>query len=98
MLAMFMKGDADGDGNLTREELPASFQPRMAQLDLNSDGVLDPAELKKMMQEFQKRREGSREEARDPILYGVAVADGTIVIRTGTRLYAVGNSTSKVKE
>lgn len=98
MLAMMMKGDADQDGNLTREELPESFQPRMAQLDLNSDGVLDQSELQKMMEEFSKRREGSREEARDPILYGVAAADGVIVIRTGTRLYAIGQSNSAEKE
>jgi hypothetical protein len=42
-----------------------------------------------MEESFRKRREGSKDSARDPIVYGVAAADGAFVIRTGTRLYCV---------
>lgn len=89
MIAMLMKGDANEDGILSKEEIPEPFQPMLPRLDLNKDGALDAEELKAMEESFRKRREGSREGARDPIVYGIAAADGTILVRTGTRLYAI---------
>ena len=62
----------------------------MGRIDLNKDKFLDAEELKAMEESFRKRREGSKDLARDPIVYGVAAADGAFVIRTGTRLYCVG--------
>ena len=58
-------------------------------IDLNKDKVLDAEELKAMKESLRKRREGSKDSARDPIVYGVAAADGAFVIRTGTRLFCV---------
>lgn len=89
MLAMLMKGDVNKDGILTKAEVPKPFQAMFPQVDLNKDGSLDAEELKTMEESFRKRREGSREGARDPIVYGIAAAEETIVLRTGTRLYAV---------
>lgn len=94
MMAMLMKGDANEDGILTKDEIPEPFQEMLPRIDLNMDGSLDAEELKAMQESFQKRREGSREGARDPIVYGIAAADGTILVRTGTRLYAI-NQESK---
>ena len=60
-----------------------------ANIDLTKDKVLDADELKAMEESFRKRREGSKDSARDPIVYGVAAADRAFVIRTGTRLFCV---------
>ena len=97
MLASMLQGDANKDGVLTQAELPKPFQAMFGRLDLNGDGALDGDELKAMEESFRKRREGSREGARDPIVYGIAAADGTIVIRTGTRLYAICSSAKAVR-
>jgi len=92
MMAMLTKGDANQDGILTKDEIPEPFQAMLPRVDLNGDGSLDAEELKAMEESFRKRREGSRAGARDPIVYGIAAADGTIVVRTGTRLYAISET------
>lgn len=89
MMAALTKGDANGDGIITEQELPAEFREMLPRIDLNGDKSLDAAELKAMEESFRRRREGSRDAARDPIVYGVAAADGTFLIRTGTRLYCI---------
>jgi len=89
MAAMLLKSDANGDGKISEAELPAEFKEMMARVDLNKDAVIDAEELKAMEESFRQRREGSKDSARDPIVYGVAAADGAFVIRTGTRLYCV---------
>ena len=89
MIAALMKGDANQDGILTKEEIPEPFQAMLPRVDLNADGSLDADELKAMEESFRQRREGSREGARDPIVYGIAAAEGTIVVRTGTRVYGI---------
>lgn len=89
MLAMLMKGDANKDGKISPDELPAEFREMMPRVDLNKDDVIDADELRAMEESFRKRREGSRESARDPIVYGVAAGEGAFVIRTGTRLFCV---------
>lgn len=93
MMAALMKNDANGDGTLQAEELPEQFRGMLARVDTNGDGALDAAELKSMQEQFRKRRANSRESSRDPIVYGVAAVNDWIVIRTGTRLYAVSSST-----
>jgi Ca2+-binding EF-hand superfamily protein len=89
MIALLMKGDTNKDGKITAEELPEEFKELMPRVDLNRDGVIDAEELRAMEEGFRKRREGSRESARDPIVYGVAAGEGAFVIRTGTRLFCV---------
>jgi outer membrane protein assembly factor BamB len=89
MMATLMKSDANGDGKISEEELSPDFREMMGRIDLNKDKLLDAEELKAMEESFRKRREGSKDSARDPIVYGVAAADGAFVIRTGTRLYCV---------
>jgi hypothetical protein len=89
MLAAITKGDANGDGIITEQELPAEFREMLPRIDLNGDKSLDAAELKAMEESFRRRREGSRDSARDPIVYGVAAVNGTFLVRTGTRLYCI---------
>ncbi len=89
MLATLMKADADKNGSLSAEEIPADFKPMIARIDTNSDGSLDPTELKAMADSFAARRADSQGTARDPIVYGAAAVEGSIVIRTGTRLYCI---------
>ncbi len=89
MLAQLMKGDTNGDGRLTADEISAEFKPMLARVDTNGDGALDADELKAMAESFAARRADSQESARDPIVYGAAAVEGAIVIRTGTRLYCI---------
>lgn len=89
MMATLMKSDANGDGKISEEELSPDFREMMGRIDLNKDKFLDAEELKAMEESFRKRREGSKDSARDPIVYGVAAADGAFLIRTGTRLFCV---------
>lgn len=89
MMAMLLKSDANGDGVISAEELPADFREMLPRLDLNKDNALDADELKAMEESFRKRREGSQASARDPIVYGAAASDGVFVVRTGTRVYCI---------
>ena len=89
MAATLLKSDSNGDGKIAESELPAEFKEMMARVDLNKDSLIDAEELKAMEERFRKRREGSKDSARDPIVYGVAAADDSLVIRTGTRLFCV---------
>ncbi len=38
--------DQNKDGRVTREELPAQFQPLFDRLDLDRNGAIDPRELR----------------------------------------------------
>lgn len=98
MFGKLKASDTNGDGLLTKEEVPEAFVPFFARIDANKDGQVDESELKVAEESFRKRRENSREGARDPIVYGVAAADGLIVIRTGTRLFAVAARTDVTDE
>ncbi|HBE68084.1 MAG TPA: serine/threonine protein kinase [Planctomycetaceae bacterium] len=89
MVAAMMRGDKDGDGNLSADEIPPDFKPMLARIDTNGDGSLDAGELKAMADSFAKRRAGSQASARDPIVYGAVASEGSIVVRTGTRLYCI---------
>lgn len=90
LAAMLLKNDQNGDGKVSADELPEDMK-RMLGGDKNQDGVLDAEEIAAMAEEFRKRRENSQQDSRDPIVYGVAVADNAIFVRTGTRLYRVGS-------
>jgi len=89
MMAMLLKSDANGDGVISADELPADFKEMLPRVDLNKDNAIDAEEMKAMEESFRKRREGSQALARDPIVYGVAAADGAFIIRTGTRVFCV---------
>ncbi len=87
--SMLLSNDRDGDGKVTKEELPAEFQRVLAQGDKNTDGALDSEEIAALAESFRKRRENSAAESRDPIVYGVAANTDSIVVRTGTHLYVL---------
>ena len=89
MFAALMKQDTNQDGILQEQELSADFRPMLKRVDTNGDGALDKSELEAMAKSFAERRRNSRSSARDPIVYGVAAIPGTLIIRTGTRLYCV---------
>jgi len=97
MVARMLAGDKNGDGVLERDEVPTTFRPMIDRIDKNGDDRIDPDELKAMAKSFAERRKNAAASARDPIVYGVAAADGRIVIRTGTRLYVVGPASRTAK-
>jgi len=90
MIAALMSRDTNKDGILQEEELSADFRPMLKRVDTNGDGTLDQEELDAMAKSFAERRKNSRNSSRDPIVYGVAAVPGTVVVRTGTRLFCVG--------
>ena len=47
--------DADGDGRLTREELPFQMQCMLDRFDTNDDDVIDTAELEAMTERMRQR-------------------------------------------
>ena len=67
------------------------MQRFFARLDSNGDGAIDQDKLKAMANPARSRQ--STEPYGGPIVYGVAVGDGGLFIRTGTRMYCVRNST-----
>lgn len=95
MTQRLLAGDADGNGKLTREEVTPAIRRAFVNVDANQDGVLDGGEIRKMGEDFRKRRAGSRESNRDPIVYGVAATSNTFLIRTGTRLYCVSRDSAE---
>ncbi len=84
-------GDTNGDGVLEGNEIPERIRPMLARVDTNGDSKLDTEEIDVMAASFAERRKNSASTSRDPIVYGVAASDGRIVVRTGTRLFAIGN-------
>jgi hypothetical protein len=90
--AALMKNDQNNDGRLSAEELPEDQRRLLTSGDKNADGLLDKDELQRMSEEFRERRASSAADSRDPIVYGVAAADGAFFIRTGTRIYCVGEA------
>jgi outer membrane protein assembly factor BamB len=89
--AAVMRRDNDGDGRVSADELEADQQRLMDAGDKNGDGFLDANELKQLGEQFRARRQSSQGESRDPIVYGTAAAGSRLFLRTGTRLYCVGD-------
>jgi outer membrane protein assembly factor BamB len=95
MLAGMLKADKDGDEVLSGDEIPKRLVAAMENIDLNQDGSLDKSELEKMAASFAAKRAGSKQSSRDPMVYGVAADSDGILVRTGTRLYAIGGEPSQ---
>lgn len=89
MIERMLAGDANEDGILEGDEVPAMFRAMMSRIDTDGDGKINRGELETMAKSFAERRKDAAASARDPIVYGVAAASGKIAIRTGTRLYVV---------
>lgn len=90
MLAGLLKEDRDGDGVLRDDEIPSRLASAMESIDLNGNGALEKNELEEMARRFAAKRSGSKQASRDPIVYGVAADANGILVRTGTRLFAIG--------
>ena len=58
MLATFMEMDRDGDGKLTRDELPGPFKGRFDLMDADGDGFADEAELEAAAERLVKMMGG----------------------------------------
>jgi collagen type III alpha len=52
---MLSRFDADGDGKLTREELPERMRPQFERMDRNDDGVVDADEMQAMASRRRRR-------------------------------------------
>ncbi|MCO8123086.1 PQQ-binding-like beta-propeller repeat protein [Stieleria sp. TO1_6] len=91
MAARMKAGDANGDGVLQGDEISERIRPMLSRVDTNGDGKLDASEIDAMAASFAERRKDSAATSRDPIVYGVAASDGHIIVRTGTRLFAIGS-------
>lgn len=89
--AMLLQNDKNKDGRISKDELPERFKAMMVRVDRNQDQVIDQEEIAWMEKTFRAERANSRSESRDPIVYGVAAANGTIIVRTGTRIYCIGD-------
>jgi len=53
-----MKLDKNGDGKVTKDEVPEQMKPMFDRLDLNKDGGVDAAEVKKLRELGQRGRSG----------------------------------------
>ncbi len=91
MAAGMKAADTNGDGVLEGDEISERIRPMLGRIDTNGDGKLDASEIDAMAASFAERRKDSAATSRDPIVYGVAASNGRIIVRTGTRLFAIGN-------
>ncbi|WP_246112603.1 outer membrane protein assembly factor BamB family protein [Allorhodopirellula solitaria] len=89
MAARLKAGDRNGDDVLEGDEIPEMFRGMIARIDTDGDGRLSAPEIDAMAASFAERRKDAAASSRDPIVYGVAASDGHIVVRTGTRLFAI---------
>ena len=53
MLQRLMSRDADGDGKVTKEEMPERMRGMLERIDTNGDGAVDKEEAEKMAERFR---------------------------------------------
>ncbi len=58
--ARIMSFDADGDGRITRDELPERMRQRFDRMDGNGDGAIDTGEAQAAAERMARFREGGR--------------------------------------
>ncbi len=58
--------DSNGDGKITREEMPAQMQQRFDRMDQNGDGVIDEEEIEAMTNRFRGGPGQQRSRAQPP--------------------------------
>ena len=69
--AMFTSMDADKDGKLSGDEIPAQMQSRLSDIDTDSDGAISKAELTQAMKKLRGAGGGGREGGGDAASRGV---------------------------
>lgn len=55
-----MQNDKNGDGKISKDELPEQMQRILTRGDTNKDGALDKAEIEAMAARFQRGGGGGR--------------------------------------
>jgi len=60
LVARIMSFDADGDGRVTRDELPERMRQRFDRMDENGDGSIDAGEAQAGAERMRRLREGGR--------------------------------------
>ncbi len=56
--ARILSFDADGDGRVTRDELPERMRQRFDRMDDNGDGAIDAGEAQVAAKRMRRSREG----------------------------------------
>ena len=54
MVERLMAMDANGDGKVTKEEMPERMQPMLERIDANGDGAVDKEEAQRMAERFNR--------------------------------------------
>ncbi len=55
-----MRADTNGDGLVSKEELPEQMQRRFDQMDANRDGLVDESEIDEMLKNRPQQTGGQR--------------------------------------
>jgi Ca2+-binding EF-hand superfamily protein len=73
LMSRLKAADADGDGKISKEEAPPMMKENFGRIDTNSDGFVDAAEVRQMLERFRggpggegRRPDGARPEGRRP--------------------------------
>lgn len=61
IMQMIQRLDANGDNQLTADEIPERMAQRMARLDLDENGTIDAEEIKQVVERMRARRNGKGE-------------------------------------
>src|SRR3954447_26771572 len=73
MAAQLRRGDANGDGRLSRDEAERAAASRFAALDRDGDGSLRPSDFRRSVKTAGSEPPASDEGAMDPVAAGTSV-------------------------